>query len=205
MNCTHCKSKNTKKNGHTHYGKQNYYCNDCLRQFVEDGQDWFVSEYEKQLIDKLLLERISLAGICRVMDVSEGWLMSYIKELYANTPEDLNIILELPDKEVYLADRFDEEIIRLQVKKNKKAIESYTKIDDFEEEISMQIIDNEGVAFESIEESNLYDSLEGGLVGDLLMDKLYSKERGKRVEFMGIQLDEMCGAARADICGEKEE
>lgn len=119
LNCTRCNSKNTKKNGHTHYGKQNFYCNDCSHQFVESGQDWFVSDYEKRLIGKLLLERISLSGICRVMDVSIGWLMSYIKELYANSPDDLNVILSLPDKDSYLADRFDEEIARLQEKKTK--------------------------------------------------------------------------------------
>ena len=39
-------------------------------------------------------------------------------------------------------------------------------------------------------------------MNDLLIDELYSKERGVRVEFFGIQLDEMCGAARADICTE---
>lgn len=26
MNCSHCGSTTTKKNGHTHYGKQNYFC-----------------------------------------------------------------------------------------------------------------------------------------------------------------------------------
>ena len=24
MKCSHCQTENTKKNGHTHYGKQNY-------------------------------------------------------------------------------------------------------------------------------------------------------------------------------------
>ncbi len=28
-------------------------------------------------------------------------------------------------------------------------------------------------------------------INDLLLDELYSKERGRRVEFFGIQLDEM--------------
>jgi hypothetical protein len=118
MNCTHCNSENTRKNGHTHNDKQNHLCNDCKRQFVEGGQDWFVSESERVLINKLLLERISLLGICRVCDVSESWLLRYLKKLYADLPEDLNAALTLPDEGSYLSDRFDEEIKRIVKKKN---------------------------------------------------------------------------------------
>jgi hypothetical protein len=115
MKCSHCGSATTKKNGHTHYGKQNYLCHSCNRQFVEGGQDWFVSESDKTLINKLLLERISLSGICRVCDVSEQWLLAYIKKLYENLPDDLHADLTLPDIETYLADRMDEEIGRIEV------------------------------------------------------------------------------------------
>lgn len=115
MTCTRCGSENIKKNGHTHYGKQNYYCHSCGSQFVESGQLWFVSESEKGLINKLLLERISLSGICRVCDVSESWLLNYIKELYSNLPDDLNADLVVPDLEAYLSDRMDEEIGRIEV------------------------------------------------------------------------------------------
>jgi hypothetical protein len=117
MVCPHCHSERTKKNGHTHYGKQNYQCTTCLRQFVEGGQEWFVDKSERSLIDKLLLERISLAGICRVSGVSESWLLSYIKTLYSNLPEDLNADCILPDTGAYLSDRFDEEVERIMKKK----------------------------------------------------------------------------------------
>ncbi len=106
---------NNQENGHTHYSKQNYLCHSCNRQFVVGGQDWFVSESDKTLINKLLLERISLSGICRVYDVSEQWLLAYIKKLYENLPDDLNADLILPDIEVYLADRMDEEIGRIEL------------------------------------------------------------------------------------------
>lgn len=189
MNCPHCHSKKTKKNGHTHYGKQNFQCNDCHRQFVEGGQDWFVSDHEKGIIGKLLLERISLAGVCRVMGVSQGWLMGYLKKLYADSPDDLNAILALPDNASYLSDRFDEEIERL--KKNEKDTRFYTEIDNSELETSTETVDGEHIMDIYTESTDLYDSLEAGMVGDLLMDKLYSKEQGRRVEFFGIQLDEM--------------
>ena len=117
MDCTHCNSSYVKKNGHTHYGKQNYFCHMCNRQFVENGQDWFVNQSDKFIINKLLLERISLSGICRVCDVSESWLLSYIKALYENLPDDLNADIFMPNLEAYLADRMDEEISRLEVVK----------------------------------------------------------------------------------------
>jgi len=42
------------------------------------------------MVDKLLLERISLRGICRVLGVSLAWLLVYIKVKYSDLPEDLN-------------------------------------------------------------------------------------------------------------------
>ena len=125
MKCSHCHTENTKKNGHTHYGKQNYYCHNCNRQFVEGGQNWFINQSDKVLLDKLLLERISLSGICRVCDVSEQWLLGYIKELYGNLPDDLNADAVLPDIASYLSDRMDEEIGRIEaIKKNQLHLKS---------------------------------------------------------------------------------
>lgn len=120
MNCLHCHSPRVRKNGHTHYGKQNYQCTACRRQFVESGPDWFVNELDKTLINKLLLELISLAGICRVCDVSLPWLLKYLKELYESLPDDLNATLSLPDPEAYLDARMEEEIARLRRIKKKR-------------------------------------------------------------------------------------
>lgn len=119
--CPHCNSKNTKKNGHTHYGKQNHLCKDCGRQFVENGQDWFISDATKALIDKLLLERLSLAGIARVVSVSELWLQRYIKAKYKESPDDLNAEIAIPDQEEYLDNRYEEEIARLEKKSPMRA------------------------------------------------------------------------------------
>ena len=67
MNCPSCKSDNIKKNDHINNGKQNYQCKNCSRQFVADSSKKTVTTEQKELIKKLLLERISLRGICRVM------------------------------------------------------------------------------------------------------------------------------------------
>lgn len=115
--CPACGSDTIKRNGHTHYGKQNYRCTSCGRQFVEGGSSWFVSDRDKELVDRLLLERISLNGICRVVGVSQAWLLAYVKRVYADLPENLHIDLVLPDVETYLSDRMDEEIGRLEIVK----------------------------------------------------------------------------------------
>lgn len=122
--CPDCESIRIKKNGLTHYGKQNYKCTVCNRQFVEEGKSWFISKERKALVNKLLLERISLNGIIRVTGVSCSWLQNYIKELYAMVPQDLGAIKELPDLETWLDEKMDEEISRLECVKK---IRSYWK------------------------------------------------------------------------------
>ena len=123
MKCTNCGSEAVKKNGHTHYNKQNYQCKNCGTQFVENGQNWFVSQAEKETIKKLLLERISLRGICRVCGVSMAWLMTFIKKVYSELPTHMNIEEKLPEIKEYLDDRMDEEIIKLMDEAEGKKIE----------------------------------------------------------------------------------
>jgi len=72
--------------------KQRYKCRSCRRKFVCGGQDWFVTDLERQIVDNLLKERISLRGICRVVAVSLSWLRIYAKALYMKQPENLGYI-----------------------------------------------------------------------------------------------------------------
>ena len=89
--CPSCESNRIVKNGKIHNGKQNHKCNDCGRQFVEDPQQKRISDATKALIDDLLLERISMAGIARVAKVSEPWLQQYVNEKYANVPRQVTV------------------------------------------------------------------------------------------------------------------
>ena len=91
LRCPDCGLSQIKLNGHTHYGKQNHLCKNCGRQFVENSQR--ISEAEREMIKQLLLERISLLGICRVMKVSLRWLLTFIAELYDSLPKDLDVAL----------------------------------------------------------------------------------------------------------------
>jgi transposase-like protein len=68
--CPSCGSNHIFKNGTIHNKKQKYQCQNYQRQFVENSQRDYISNETKKLIDKLLLEKISLAGITRVTGVS---------------------------------------------------------------------------------------------------------------------------------------
>jgi insertion element IS1 protein InsB len=88
--CPVCESTKIKKNGHIHNGKQNHYCKKCGHQFVENPKQKLISTEKKEQIRKLLLERISLLGICRVMGVSLRWLLGFIVSEYKQLPDNLN-------------------------------------------------------------------------------------------------------------------
>jgi len=82
MRCCHCNSLEVVKNGSTSTGKQKYKCKSCNRQFVLNPKSNKIGEETKQLIDKLLLEKISLAGIVRSTQVSKRWLQYYVNKKY---------------------------------------------------------------------------------------------------------------------------
>ena len=96
--CHHCLSTNVVQKGlilKSCTKQQRYKCKDCKRTFVKDGQNWFVPDEKKVLIDKALLERVSLRGIGRIFDVSLSWLLIYIKQKYGETPDDLGFDFHL--------------------------------------------------------------------------------------------------------------
>lgn len=77
--------------GHIHNGKQRYACTDCGRQFVEFPNNIIISDETKALIDKLLLERLSLRAIVRITGVSLKWLQKYVNDKYENIPHEINV------------------------------------------------------------------------------------------------------------------
>jgi transposase-like protein len=89
--CPACDSTHTVKNGKIHNGKQNFKCCNCGRQFVQDPQNKVIDQVTKTLIDKLLLEKIPLAGIARVVGVSEPWLQSYVNAKYEAVPQQVKV------------------------------------------------------------------------------------------------------------------
>ena len=89
--CPKCSSEQTVKNGRIHNGKQRFLCHKCGRQFVEQPQKKVIDSTTRELIDRLLLEKISLAGIARAVQVSEQWLQTYVNEKYASVPRQIHV------------------------------------------------------------------------------------------------------------------
>ena len=59
---------------------QSFKCRDCSRQFVIAPRHQPISGDTRELIDRLLLEKISLAGIVRATGVSPRWLQYYVNK-----------------------------------------------------------------------------------------------------------------------------
>ncbi len=89
--CPKCGSYHTIKNGSTHNGKPKRQCKDCGQPFVINPTNKTVSDETKQLIDKLLLERISLRGIARATGVSWSWLQNYVNNKLASVPRQVKV------------------------------------------------------------------------------------------------------------------
>ena len=89
--CPNCDSLKIVKNGRIHNGKQRFKCNECSRQFVENPQKIIINQEKRDLINRLLLERISWAGISRAVKVSEKWLQTYVNEKYALVPREIKV------------------------------------------------------------------------------------------------------------------
>src|SRR5215467_14511634 len=89
--CPQCGSGHYKRNGRIHTGKQNYKCKACGRAFVLVPENHVITEEQRAVIARLLLERISLRGICRVIGVGLRWLLYFMAERFTAAPEHLYI------------------------------------------------------------------------------------------------------------------
>jgi len=86
-----CGSTRFKKNGHTRNGKQKHQCKACPRQFVQCAAHYRIADETRALIERLLLERISLRGICRAVGVGLKWLLGFIVHCFETLPEHLHV------------------------------------------------------------------------------------------------------------------
>jgi len=91
MICPSCCSENIVKNGFIHNGKQKYMCKKCGRQFIEHPENTVVSQEKKDIIDRLLNEKISMAGICRAVRVSKRWLQLYVNKKSENILREVTV------------------------------------------------------------------------------------------------------------------
>lgn len=92
--CPSSTSKQTVKNGHIYTDKQRFLCHTCGRQFVEHPTNKLIDSKTRELIDRLRLGRISMAGIARAVKVSEQWLQDYINAKSAQTVTQAEVQLK---------------------------------------------------------------------------------------------------------------
>ena len=114
-----CGSTWYKRNGHIHTGKQNHR-NLCGRAFVLNPEHPVTTEEQRSLIERLLLERISLRGICRAVGVGLQWLLQFMVERFQAAPEHLYV--EPPsDTPTVIVQRLEAELDELWSFVGKKA------------------------------------------------------------------------------------
>ncbi len=89
--CPQCGSTWYKRNGHIHTGKQNHRCKGCGRAVVLSPDNHVITEDQRILIERLLLERISLRGICRAVGVGLRWLLHFMVERFTAAPDHLYV------------------------------------------------------------------------------------------------------------------
>ncbi len=92
MECPGCGSQQIVRNGVTSSsGKQNYLCKTCHRQFVEHPERYRIPQATRDRVDRLLLEKLSLAGIARLLQVSERWLQYYVNDKYIEVSREVEV------------------------------------------------------------------------------------------------------------------
>ena len=104
MHCPDCHSMHVVKNGFNSTKKQMYRCSNCGRQFVLDPIKSKLSDEQKQWIDKLLLERLSLAAIARVIGISQPTVQKYVNQKYENISQEAKVKKKEPGKMVIECD-----------------------------------------------------------------------------------------------------
>jgi hypothetical protein len=65
----------------------------CGRAFVLTPDNSVITEQQRALIERLLLERISLRGICRAVGVGLQWLLQFMSVRFQAAPKDLHVKL----------------------------------------------------------------------------------------------------------------
>ena len=100
--CPQCGSRDDKRNGRIHTGKQNYKCKTRGRAFVPVPANRVIPEAQRAVIERLLLERISVRGIGRVIGVGLRWLLYFMAERFTAAPEYLSVQLTTGNQRVLL-------------------------------------------------------------------------------------------------------
>ena len=80
--CPGCAATHVVRNGHNRSGAANFLCRGCGRPFVARPKKGPVPAATRDLIRRLLRERMALRAIARAVGVSRSWLQQFVNALY---------------------------------------------------------------------------------------------------------------------------
>jgi transposase-like protein len=87
--CPRCRAGHVVRNGTTRAARPSFLCRGCGRRFVEAPRKGPVSQEKKDLVLRLLGERMAIRAIARVTGLSRSWLQRFVNALYREqTPHD---------------------------------------------------------------------------------------------------------------------
>ena len=87
--CPRCARGRVVRNGANSAGTPTFRCRDCGRRFVAAPQKGPVPEDRKDLVRRLLGERVGVRAIARVTGLSRSWVQQFVNDLYREqTPWD---------------------------------------------------------------------------------------------------------------------
>jgi len=89
--CPQCESPKHKKNRYIYDDKQQHQCHDCGRELVECFEQYLISDDSRALTERLVLERISLRGICRAVGVRLNGLLGFLMRCFEMLPDHLHV------------------------------------------------------------------------------------------------------------------
>lgn len=80
--CPDCSATHVVRNGHNNSGTPTFLCRGCGRRFVEHPRAGPVPDETRELVRRLLGERMSLRAIARVTGVARSWLQRFVNAEY---------------------------------------------------------------------------------------------------------------------------
>lgn len=80
--CPRCQATHVVRNGRLRSGSPQLLCRGCGRRFVPNPKREPVTDARRDLVRRLLRERVSLRGIARATGLSRSWVQGFVNALY---------------------------------------------------------------------------------------------------------------------------
>src|SRR5262245_34208402 len=85
--CPRCRGTHVVRNGYLRSGSARLLCRGCGRRFVPAPKREPVTDAQRELVRRLLRERVSLRGIARATGRSRSWVQTFVNALYRERTE----------------------------------------------------------------------------------------------------------------------